>query len=241
MRIAISGTYSTGKTTLSLALSFLTGIPATRARTMREILPDALPGYSLEQCGSSELIELGLRRFSERSQAEMKQGNSFISDGCALQEWLYGSTRLKTGFNPAEKPEYVKRWIKNHPEEWLVFQTTIENFGRIVKFYVRKHYDTIIHLPAEFPFVADGHRPASETFRTASEQLLINTYHELGIHPIEVRGNLRERLNTIVNKVGLTVIRNTEDAIDLTESYKKKYVDTVRIEKKSFPQENLFS
>jgi hypothetical protein len=97
MRIAISGTYSTGKTTLSLALSYLTEIPITRARTMREILPDAFPGYSLEQCGSSELIELGMRRFTERVRAEMQRGDSFISDGCSLQEWLYGSTRLKTG------------------------------------------------------------------------------------------------------------------------------------------------
>jgi hypothetical protein len=33
------------------------------------------------------------------------------------------------------------------------------------------HYDTIIHLPVEFPFIADGHRPASKSFRKASEQL----------------------------------------------------------------------
>jgi hypothetical protein len=173
MRIAISGTYSTGKTTISLALSYLTGIPVTRARTMREILPDAFPGYSLEQCGSSELMELGMRRFSERVQAEMQWGNSFISDGCSLQEWLYGSTRLKTGFNPAEKPEQVKRWIEKHPEEWQIFRETIERFGRIVKLYAKDRYDTVIHLPAEFPLVADGHRPASETFRAASEQLLM--------------------------------------------------------------------
>jgi hypothetical protein len=103
MRIAISGTYSTGKTTLSLALSCLTDIPVTRARTMREILPEAFPDYTLEQCGSSELIELGMRRFLERVRAEIKTGVSFFSDGCPLQEWIYGSTRLKTGFNPVER------------------------------------------------------------------------------------------------------------------------------------------
>ena len=69
MRIAISGTYSTGKTTLSVALGFLTGIPVTCARTMREILPVAFPGYSLEQCNSIQLMALGMRRFVERVQA----------------------------------------------------------------------------------------------------------------------------------------------------------------------------
>lgn len=44
MNLAISGTYSSGKTTTTLALAYLTGIPRTHAKTMREILPDALPG-----------------------------------------------------------------------------------------------------------------------------------------------------------------------------------------------------
>ncbi|MBJ6941930.1 AAA family ATPase, partial [Vibrio cholerae] len=47
MKIAISGTYSTGKTTLTEALSIATQVPRTQARTMREILPDAVPGKTL--------------------------------------------------------------------------------------------------------------------------------------------------------------------------------------------------
>jgi hypothetical protein len=37
MKIAISRTYSTGETTLNQALNYLTGIPATRARTILKI------------------------------------------------------------------------------------------------------------------------------------------------------------------------------------------------------------
>ncbi len=66
MKIAISGTYSTGKTTTSYALSHLTGIPRTHAKTMRELLPDVAPGRRLEDCGVPELIQLGILRFSER-------------------------------------------------------------------------------------------------------------------------------------------------------------------------------
>jgi hypothetical protein len=180
---------------------------------MREILPEAFPGYTLEQCGSSELMELGMRRFSERVQAEIRTGKSFFSDGCPLQEWIYGSTRLKTGFNPAETPETVKLWISRHPEEWRLFGKTLNGFGRVVKSYVQKQYDLIIHLPVEFPFVADGHRPASEAFRRASEELLLETYSELGVQPVEVRGSLSERLHTIVNRLSLATVRGTDEAI----------------------------
>jgi nicotinamide riboside kinase len=227
MKIAVSGTYSTGKTTLSHALSYLTGIPATRARTMREILPEAFPGYALEQCGSSELMELGMRRFSERVRAEIETGESFFSDGCPLQEWIYGLTRLKTGFNPAETPETVELWIKRHPEEWLIFEKTLNGFGRVVKSYVQKRYDMIVHLPVEFPFVADGHRPASEAFRTASEELLLKTYRELKIQPVELRGTLPERLHTIVKRLGLETVRSIDEAIRMAELLKKQYLNMI--------------
>ena len=49
MKIAISGTYSSGKTLTSYALAHYVDIPRTRARTMRELLPFAVPGKTLEQ------------------------------------------------------------------------------------------------------------------------------------------------------------------------------------------------
>jgi len=221
MKIAISGTYSTGKTTLSMALGLLTGIPVTRARTMREILPSVFPGYSLEQCGPSQLIELGMRRFTERIQAELMMDGFFISDGCSLQEWLYGSTRMITGFNPMEKPEVVRKWIKNHPNEWRVFRQSTESFGKVVKEYAKESYDVIIHLPVEFPLVQDGHRPASEKFRHESEKLLNKTYQELGLFPVIVRGNIAERLISIVDSLKLDTVMSIEEAIDATISRKR--------------------
>ena len=67
MRLAISGTYCTGKTTTSIALAHLTGIPRTHAKTMREILPEAFPGKTLEECTGPELFELGIRRYVQRA------------------------------------------------------------------------------------------------------------------------------------------------------------------------------
>ena len=70
MKIAISGTYSTGKTTTTLALSYYTNLSQTHAKTMREILPKALPGKRLEDVTGPELVQLGIRRLMERAVRE---------------------------------------------------------------------------------------------------------------------------------------------------------------------------
>jgi len=230
MRIAISGTYSTGKTTTALALSFLTGITTTHARTMREILPTTFPGKRLEKCNFHELMQLGMRRLSERIIAEQALGNEFISDGCPLQEWIYSTTRMKTGLNPSEKPWKIKLHKKMFSLEWRVFENCISAFGRSVKKYTENHYDVIIHLPVEFPFVADGHRPTSETYRYESEKLLCRTYNELNTKIVEVGGSLEQRLDKIVKALNLNVITTIDDAITKAQEIRTNKFDAVKLE-----------
>ena len=240
MRIVISGTYSTGKTTTALSLSLLTGIQATHGRTMREILPVAFPGKRLEECDFHELLELGLRRFTERVITEKKLGDSFVSDGCPLQEWLYGTTRMSTGLNPAEKPWKLKLHKMLHAPEWKVFNETITGFGKVVKEYTKNHYDAIIHLPVEFPFDPDGHRPTSESFRRESEVLLNNTYKELGLEVLEVSGTMEERLNKIVTSLNLITVMSVEDAITLANEMRKKNFDNVKMEAEKTPGTSIY-
>lgn len=234
MRIAISGTYSTGKTTTALALSFLTGIKTTHARTMREILPDTFPGKRLEKCNFHELIELGMRRFSERIIAENNMKESFISDGCPLQEWIYGTTRMITGLNPSENLWKIKFHKKLFSHEWNIFENCISAFGDTVKKYTANHYDVIIHLPVEFPFVTDGHRPTSEIFRNESDKLLCKIYKELDIDIIEVKGNLEQRLEKIVKELNLNTITKIEDAITKANTERKNKFDSIKLEKNMF-------
>lgn len=229
MKIVISGTYSTGKTTTALALSLLTGIPKIRARTMREILPATFPGKRLEKCNFHELIELGVRRFTERTVAE--QGMElFISDGCPLQEWIYGTTRVITGLNPAEKPwkNHLDRLL--HPNRWNVYEATLTGFGMVVKEYTKKQYDAIIHLPVEFPFDPDGHRPASESFRQESEILLRETYAAMGVEVFEAKGNLEDRLSKIIEFLDVSPVISVYEAITKANRIKKEKFDSIQIE-----------
>jgi hypothetical protein len=230
MRIAISGTYSGGKTTTALALSYLTGIQKTHASTMREILPVTFPGKRLEKCVPDELIELGMRRFIERIQAENELGTEFISDGTPLQEWVYGSSRLKVGLNPSEPiwKAQLKKYLK-YPQ-MKVYKETIELYGTIVKKYTQKNYDIFIHLPIEFAFTPDGHRPVSEPFRKACDELLRDTYKELGLKVFEVQGTIEDRLNIITARLSLKHVMNISDAVFLAKQSAKHKFDNVKME-----------
>jgi nicotinamide riboside kinase len=213
LRIAVSGTYSTGKTTTTEALTRWLGIPRTHARTMREILPEAIPGKALEDCGPADLFQLGLMRFTERAVRESAMQGSFISDGSSLHEWVYGAARMRVGINPndSQLTRYVKAFIRL-PYRPLLTKLN-DAFGAVVKRHAKRSYDEFIHLPVEFPLVKDGHRPVSEEFRSLSDRLLKETLEELGIKYHVVSGSLEQRLRTIADIYGLTPVMSVDRAI----------------------------
>ncbi|WP_087018733.1 ATP-binding protein [Thaumasiovibrio subtropicus] len=228
MKIAISGTYSTGKTTLTEALALATGVQRTQARTMREILPDAVPGKTLEQCNVYELMNLGLSRLSERVVNEERAGEHYFSDGSCLHEWVYGAARLQTGINPADGNLLLalKRLIG------MPFAAThigyMKAFGDVVKRHAKNTYTHFVHLPVEFDLVADGHRPVSESFRKLSNDLLLSTLQELQIPYIEAGGDLSTRIHTITDHFGIPLKMDPELAIEL--AVKKVKAEAIEIE-----------
>ena len=210
MKIAISGTYSSGKTTTTLALSHLVGITATRAKTMREILPIALPGKTLEECSPGELMQLSIRRIMERAVKESYL-DTFISDGSALHEWVYGMVRVRVGMHPKEGQDFdIPK-----TESVLFFEEMMLNFGSIAREYAKNTYSEFIHLPIEFPLVSDGHRPVSERFRALSDELLLKTLTDLNIKYTIIGGSLEERLEKIVKLFGFKKLMSCDQALVL--------------------------
>ncbi len=229
-RIVISGTYCTGKTSLTLALSLATGIPTTHAPTMREILPWLFPGTSLKDCSYAQLLRLGMERFERRVHAEAGLSTGFISDGCPLQEWLYGSTRLITGAYPEEN-NWTMLWkkLKNF-RQYQDFELLLAGFEKMAKTYAKNSYDIFFHLPIEFPFVEDGHRPTSERFRKVSEERLLACYNELEISPVIIFGTIHERLAQILNYLNLEPLISLDHAIQFAIELKKQNFDRISLE-----------
>lgn len=215
MHLAISGTYSTGKSTTSTALALLTGIPKTQAKTMREIVPVVFPGKMLEECTRAEISRLGLLRFRERllNESLLHAGPRYISDGSALHEWVYGMGRLEFGMHPR------RSLLASRLRAIVGFRSIararnfLEIYGETVKFHARHEYDLFIHLPIEFPTVEDGHRPVSDHFRRYTDQLFIRTLREIGMKYEVVGGTIRERLERIVALLSLPTVMPFDDAI----------------------------
>ena len=216
VRLAVSGTYSSGKTTTTEALSIATGIPRTDALTAREIVVDLLPRKQFQELSAAELLMLGLRRFEERVQGETAAADgSFISDGSVLHEWIYGEARMHVGINPGAPLLHraTKRVVGVVAKPF--FQQYVDAYGKVVKARAKRLYDVFVHLPVEFEMARDGHRPVSERYRVVSDALLIEALEELEIPCYRVGGTVEQRLERIVELLELPLRVPIADAVIL--------------------------
>jgi hypothetical protein len=217
LRLAVSGTYSSGKTTTTEALSIAAGIPRTDALTAREIVVDLIPGKSFQQLNASELLMLGLRRLEERIHTEAAQPGSFVSDGSVLHEWIYGEVRMRIGINPGAPllQRAVKRVVGIPSKPFM--QRYMDAYGVVVKARTKRLYDHFVHLPIEFGMQSDGHRPVSEKYRVLSDQLLIETLEELEMPYHVVGGTVPERVARILDLFGLPAAVPVDEAVGMAE------------------------
>jgi nicotinamide riboside kinase len=217
LRLAVSGTYSSGKTTTTEVLSAVTGIPRTDALTAREILVDLLPGKQFQQLSGVELLTLGLRRLEERihTEAVAASTGSFVSDGSVLHEWVYGQARMKLGINPGAPllDRLVKRVIGIPVKPF--YQQYMNAYGTVTKARAKRLYDVFVHLPVEFEMNTDGHRPVSEEYRRVCDRLLLETLDELEIPYRVVAGTVTERVEKIIDLFGLPTVMSVPEAGEL--------------------------
>ncbi|MGW0877694.1 AAA family ATPase [Streptomyces sp. NPDC002740] len=215
MKISVSGTYSSGKTSTVMALSHYTGVPRSLARTIRGIMPEALPGLKLVDVTPPQFLQLTLRRHTGRAVQEALLGDNFISDGSSLQEWLYGAARVRYGMNPNATADGQDRRTAHDSGEMAFFAQVVEQYGQAFKQHVKSTYDAYVHLRHELPIAADGHRPMNNEFRATIDTMLLATLDELEIPYHVVGGAMAQRLETIAGIFDLKPVMSTAEAIEL--------------------------
>lgn len=218
IRLVISGTYSTGKTTTTTALSIATGIPLINALSAREILTDLYPGRRFQDMNATELMALGLKRMEERIREEIvlyHKAGSFISDGSVLNEWIYGTVRMKVGINPGSSLTHrAAKAVLGLPARSF-FKKYLNAYGQVATQHAREWYTDAVHLPIEFDMDPDGHRPVSEKYRILSDQELRTAFTDIGLTPKMIAGTQVERVKQIVDAYDLPLIVPVEEAIQL--------------------------
>lgn len=227
LKLAISGTFSSGKSTTTEALSIATGIPRTHAKTSRQLLVDLVPGKTVMELNAMELVKLGLRRFEERVHNESGSG-PFISDGGVFHEWVYFEARMRVGINPGATWwfQLIKK-VMGLPVKRF-YQRYTDTLGEITRARSKRIYDAYVHLPVEFDMEPDGHRPVSEPFRRLSDDLLIAALEDLKIPYRVVGGSIPERVKTIVELFELPVVMPIEDAIAKAQERVKTDLDDLK-------------
>lgn len=212
LKLAVSGTFSSGKSTTTEALSIATGIPRTHAKTSRQLLVDLVPGKTVMELNAMELVKLGLRRFEERVHNEGGAG-PFISDGGVFHEWVYFEARMRVGINPGAPWWFqATKKVLGLPAKRF-YQRYTDVLGEITKARATRIYDAYVHLPVEFDMEPDGHRPVSEKFRRTSDDLLIETLQALQLPHRVVGGSISERITTIIEMFDLPLVMDVDKAI----------------------------
>jgi hypothetical protein len=192
VRIAVIGAYGNGKTTLTTALAARLGIPRTHGQPMRN--PAGAAGQSLEDSTAPQLIQLMVRRFTERVVGETLAGGSFVSDGSILHEWVYTAVRLAAGRYP--QPSTAKTGPRDTP-----FEQVTDQIGALARNHAASSYDLVMHLPVEFP-LSDQVAPISEHFRLLSDEMLRSAFDDLRMPVQIVTGTAGERVRTSLTLAG---------------------------------------
>ena len=187
MRIALVGAYGAGKTTLAAALARRWSLPVVQGTPMDR--PLGGEGRGIANCTDAELIQLTVRRYTERVVGEAQALEGYISDGSTLHEWIYGRVRLSVGSFPGSEVSCRDTTTTNSP-----YLEVIDQLGLLMKEHATR-YDALVHLPAEFPL--SGAAPINEKFRQISDCLLLTVVSELGLPLYTAHGSVDQRIDEL--------------------------------------------
>lgn len=195
MRVAITGAYGSGKTTLVRAFARERGLAVEPVQAMQD--PWGSPPKAATACTGPELVELTVRRLLDRVAAESSTADS-VSDGSLVHDWVFAKTLLLHG-SRADHREPPSR----------LQQDEVNDLLRPVRLAVRSRlaarYDVVAYLPISFAMTEPA-PPVSEQFRVLSDRYLLEELAAAGIGPITVTGTPAERVARLVEATAPAVL-----------------------------------
>lgn len=174
-RISISGTHSTGKTTLVNSLQ--DSIGEKHLKVIPEIARFLIDkGFKLNQ----DITEYGIVNYltdylyNER----ILESEIVISDRSLIDLLAY----VKTNNSTKIRCKYVELI------EEIVFEES-------------KRFDSYLYIPIEFDLVIDNVRPSDVSYQKQVDNTFIELFKYYNISPITITGNVKERTNKVLNLI----------------------------------------
>ncbi len=173
-RIAIVGSFSTGKTTLAEAGAKRLDLPLL-PEAAREV---AALGFKLDKDATPETEAL---IFLKQYYNEMTHPD-FIGDRSLVDVMTYAG------------------WVLDN-QEWRKEMALWEQCLAIAKHHLRSQYSHVFYLPIEFPIVPDGLRPMDPDFQREIDERMVRILHDNAIDYQTLRGSVEERLDALEKQI----------------------------------------
>jgi deoxyadenosine/deoxycytidine kinase len=174
-RIAIVGSFSTGKTTLAEAAAAKLGLPLL-PEVAREI---AAQGFKLDKDATVETETLIFLRqyYNEMVHPE------FIGDRSLVDVMAYAGWVLDN---------------QDRRKEFALWDTCLD----IAEHHLRSQYTDVFYLPVEFDIVPDGLRPMDPDFQADIDRRLLDLLGRNAIRHRTLHGSVEQRLDDLLTAVG---------------------------------------
>ena len=169
-RIAIVGSFSTGKTTLAELLARRLDLPLL-PEVAREIVE---LGFKLDKDATPETEALiFLRQYNNELATDEFVGDRSLIDVMAYAGWV----------------------LDNQPrrKEMLLW----DECEKLAERRLRTNYSHVYYLPIEFPIVLDGLRPDDPAFQKEIDERVVGLLRTHGIGFTTITGSVEERIAAI--------------------------------------------
>lgn len=173
-RVAIIGSFSTGKTTLAEEAAPKLGLPLL-PEVAREVVE---LGFKLDKDATVETETLiFLRQFYNEMTHPEFMGDRSLIDVMAYASWVLDNQERR--------------------KEFALWDTCLD----IARHHLRSQYTDVFYLPIEFPIVLDGLRPDDPEFQRDIDRRLLDLLHRNDIRYETLTGSVDERLETLVRRL----------------------------------------
>lgn len=173
-RIAIVGSFSTGKTTLAEAVSEPLGLPLL-PEVAREV---ASLGFKLDKDATPEVETL---IFLRQLYSEMIHDH-FVGDRSLIDVMAYAG------------------WVLDNQErrkEFALWDACV----KVAEYQLRSQYTHVFYLPIEFPIVPDGLRPLDPDFQKEIDERMVTLLHLHDVRYETLTGTVEERIEQLTKRI----------------------------------------